>query len=476
MRIRSSFLRVLPATFLAGVLFGVAINSIGAAFKGSTVFQDVPRGNFADEAIGEMYQLGIIKGLDSAHFGPDQPLTRAQAAVLFKRLRDEIKGIASSSSSRSVSSSSASTSSSSSSSSSSSVAGDGGMIRFDSTGYAVDRNVSTGKVQVIIVRTNGNQGGGTVDYVFSGGTAVAGKDYQPLSGTLTFNSRETSKKLDIQILNNTSSTGDKTVTLTVKNPTGVLSLGAPATAVLTIHDPNVSSSSSSSASSAATTISLSASAYGVAENGGTVTITVNRTGVVTAAMSVGSTTNNGTASSGVDYTSVNGTLSFAAGETSKTFTVAVANNNVVDGNRIFTVTLSSPAGGAVLGVASAPVTIIDDETVPVASGSLKFNAQQYSVTRSQGTATITVNHVLGVGAAAVTYATSNGSAQAGRDYTDTSGTLAFAAGETSKTFTVPILNPSTTLSGELTLTLTLSSPTNGVTLMDPSITTIKIFQ
>jgi len=474
MRIRSSFLRVLPATFLAGVLFGVAVSSIGAAFKGSTVFQDVPSDNFADEAIGEMYQLGIIKGLDSAHFGPDQPLTRAQAAVLFKRLRDEIKGIASSSSSRSVSSSSASTSSSSSSSSSSSVAGDGGVVRFDSTGYAVEKNISTGKVQVIIVRTNGNQGGGTIDYVFSGGTAIAGKDYQPLSGTLTFNSRETSKKLDIQILNNTSSTGDKTVTLTIKNPTGVLALGTPNSAVLTIDDPNVSSSSS--ASSAATTISLSASAYGTAENGGTVTITVNRTGVVTAAMSVGYATGNGTASSGGDYTSVNGTLSFAAGETSKTFTVAVADNNTVDGNRIFTVTLSSPAGGAALGVASAPVTINDEEIVPVASGSLKFNAQQYSVTRSQGTATITVNHVLGVGAAAVTYATSNGSAQAGRDYTDTSGTLTYAVGETSKTFTVPILNPSTTLSGELTFTLTLSSPTNGVTLMDPSITTIIIYQ
>ena len=41
-------------------------------------------------------------------------------------------------------------------------------------------------------------------------------------------------------------------------------------------------------------------------------------------------------------------------------------------------------------------------------------------------------------AVTVKYATQNGSAQAGKDYAATSGTLTFAAGQTTRTFTVAI--------------------------------------
>ena len=55
----------------------------------------------------------------------------------------------------------------------------------------------------------------------------------------------------------------------------------------------------------------------------------------------------------------------------------------------------------------------------------------------------------------VRYRTKNGSARAGRDYTRTSGTLAFAAGETAKTVSVPVLDDAHD-EGEETLALTLS--------------------
>ena len=57
----------------------------------------------------------------------------------------------------------------------------------------------------------------------------------------------------------------------------------------------------------------------------------------------------------------------------------------------------------------------------------------------------------------VDYATANGTASAGSDYTAQSGTLTFTAGETSKTVTVAIIDDSTEESDE-TLTLTLSNP------------------
>ena len=60
----------------------------------------------------------------------------------------------------------------------------------------------------------------------------------------------------------------------------------------------------------------------------------------------------------------------------------------------------------------------------------------------------------------VDYATSDGTATEGADYTETSGTLAFAVGETSKTVSVPILPDTIDDDGE-TFTLTLSNASGG---------------
>jgi Ca2+-binding RTX toxin-like protein len=73
----------------------------------------------------------------------------------------------------------------------------------------------------------------------------------------------------------------------------------------------------------------------------------------------------------------------------------------------------------------------------------------YTVTLSQASnQTVSVN-----------YATANGTATAGLDYTATIGTLTFAPGATSKVINIPILNDSLNEADE-TFTLTLSSPTN----------------
>ncbi len=64
------------------------------------------------------------------------------------------------------------------------------------------------------------------------------------------------------------------------------------------------------------------------------------------------------------------------------------------------------------------------------------------------------------GAVTVDYATSDGTAQAGVDYTATSGTLTFDAGDTEKTVEVPVLDDSHD-EGEETLTLRLSNASGG---------------
>ena len=76
-------------------------------------------------------------------------------------------------------------------------------------------------------------------------------------------------------------------------------------------------------------------------------------------------TSDGTATAGEDYTSKSGTLSFAAGETSKTVSVAVLDDAHDEGNETLTLTLSNPSG-AYLADESATGTITNDDLMPQA--------------------------------------------------------------------------------------------------------------
>ena len=60
----------------------------------------------------------------------------------------------------------------------------------------------------------------------------------------------------------------------------------------------------------------------------------------------------------------------------------------------------------------------------------------------------------------VDYATSDGTATAGADYTSSPGTRSFAPGETAKTVTVPVLDDAIN-EGSETLTLTLPHASSG---------------
>ena len=494
--------RTTIASLGTGLILGLTVSQAFAALKGSAIFQDVPASHFANDVIGEMVSLGIMKGVDATHFSPNEPVTRAQMAVLLKRLRDELKStgaLPTSSSSRSVSSSSAtqsssntsvasSTSSATSSSSTTSSSptlttaecSPGGCVHFASREYNIDKNDATGLVTILIARVGGNQGGGTVDYAFNTGTAVIDKDYKPLTGTLTFNSKETSKKIQLQIINNTSDIANRSVNLVLSKPTGALKIDSPNPILLNINDTRLKSSSStagvnasSSSSAAATQVSLSATSYAVMENGKQLTITVQRSGVTTGQTDVQYSTANGSGQSGVDFTSTSGTLSFAAGETSKAFIIPISDNTTVDGSHSFTVNLSSPTNGAGLDIAVSTVTINDNESFTNGSGSLKFSQGVYTVLESSGRAKIIVNRVGGTGPASVGYSTNGGGlALAGTDYTAVSGTLSFAQGEASKVFYVPIVADGAT-EGEETINLILSSPT-GATFGDPSAAVIKI--
>src|SRR5262249_41044280 len=221
------------------------------------------------------------------------------------------------------------------------------------------------------------------------------------------------------------------------------------------------------------TLQFSAANYTVNENGGTATITVTRTGGSSGSVSVNYATSNGTATAGSDYTATSGTLTLADGETSKTFTIPILDDSLVENDETVNLTLSSPTGGASLGSQTTATLSIHSDDVAQA-GAFQFSASNYTVSETQATATITVTRTSGTNVgASVSFATSNGTATAGSDYTAASGTLNFAAGETSKTFTVSIIND-TTVENPETVSLTLSNPGGEVTLGSPATATLTI--
>jgi hypothetical protein len=95
-------------------------------------------------------------------------------------------------------------------------------------------------------------------------------------------------------------------------------------------------------------------------------------------------------------------------------------------------------------------------------GTITFLPTQYSVSEGDGTVVLTVGrHAGSSGAASVAYAAQAGTAQAGSDYTNSSGTLTWASGESgNKTITIS-LPQDTVLEGTETFTVALSNPTGG---------------
>ncbi|WP_406695704.1 Calx-beta domain-containing protein [Singulisphaera sp. Ch08] len=226
----------------------------------------------------------------------------------------------------------------------------------------------------------------------------------------------------------------------------------------TATDPTGNTSEfSNSMPSVPVTIQFGSPTFSIGEGAASATITITRSGGIGGAVAVSFATGGGTATAGSDYTPSSGSIFFNPGETIKTVTIPIADDQLLEANETIFLTLTNPTNGATLGSPdTAVLTIVDNE-----QSAVQFNAATFSVNERAGTATITVTRNSGVGTLTVGYLTSNGTAQAGTNYTSASGQLTFSAGQTTRTFTVPILNDNLA-SGDKVVNLTLVNPSQGI--------------
>lgn len=207
-------------------------------------------------------------------------------------------------------------------------------------------------------------------------------------------------------------------------------------------------------------VSLSEGANGTTNAVFTVRLSAPATGTVT----VRYNTADGTATAGSDYASGGATLTFLPGETSKQVTIVVNGDGAIEPDETFFVNLTE-AVGASIADAQGRGTILNDDVPAVQPGVLSVgNATvtegdtgttqiSFAVTRAGGSD--------GAVSAAWTFVAGTATAA---DFTGPlSGTVEFAAGQTSATITLSVLGDTNVELNE-TFNVTLSNPTGGATL------------
>ena len=126
-----------------------------------------------------------------------------------------------------------------------------------------------------------------------------------------------------------------------------------------------------------------------------------------------------------------------------------------------TLTTSASTTGRVFALDGAAT--IDSTAVDALPTGIEFSSASYNVNEGCAAVTITVTRSGDTtGVATVDYRTGDGSGLQRTDYTLGAGTLTFAAGETSKTFTVLATRDAYNAEGSEGINLTLSNPTGGV--------------
>ena len=310
----------------------------------------------------------------------------------------------------------------------------------DSSG---DEGKGPAKIEVSLGEAGGKRA--SVEYAVTGGTAENGKDYTLTNGTLVFEPGELSKSIDIGIIDDKLHEDNETIEVTLSNPVNAV-LGKQTVHTYTIIDNDPEP-----------TVTFTAPGQEVQENGGPAVVTMQLSAVSDKDVTVPFTLS-GTAQEAADYTITPGPLVIKAGETSGTITIKPVDDHLYEDNETIIVTMGTPVNATVGAHPVHWVTIVDNDPPPVVSFVLKDSQGD----EGKGPAKIEVSLGEASGKrASVEYAVTGGTAENGKDYTLTNGTLVFEPGELSKSIDIGIIDDKLHEDNE-TIEVTLSNPVNAV--------------
>jgi chitinase len=316
-----------------------------------------------------------------------------------------------------------------------------------------DRSVTEGNAGTVnanfTIRYTGTLNDLTVDWATADNTAVAGADYVAASGTATFSAGGSrSQTITVQVMGDLLDEANETFFVNLSNAQpaataditdgqgiGRINDDDPLPSI-TIDDPSVAEG-----------------------DGGTTTLTytISLSTPSGRTVSVRAATANGTATQPEDYVPSARDLVFTPGQTSISFQVTVNGDTLDEADADTALVNLSSATNAALADGRGVGSIVDDDPLPSLSIADATRTEGNSGTANL-TFTVTLAPVSGR-TVTVAWAAADGSALAPADYTASPGTVTFAAGQTSRTFTARIVGDRLDEYDE-TFGVELSSPTN----------------
>jgi hypothetical protein len=274
-------------------------------------------------------------------------------------------------------------------------------------------------VTVSLTEPHGNNV--NVNYSTVDGTAVAGSDYTAVSGLLTFTKNEMSKSIAIPIRGDRVVESDESFSVRLSNARGAKIADGTGDVRIVDNEPYV----------------WVTYAQVIEGNDGTApaVFTAYLTALYDRPVTVTFATADGSALAGQDYIAVLGSITIPAGQSSQDITVPVRGDRLGEPNETFVLNVSTADSYARMGNAATTGTIVDNEPHI-------FITDAYNYGEGTMTFTVTLSAPYDQNVM-VHFATMDGTAVAGVDYVAASGTLTFdsALGETTRTITIAVLDP-----------------------------------
>ena len=293
----------------------------------------------------------------------------------------------------------------------------------------------------------------TVGLSTSGTTTGGGVDYKLNSNSLLIAAGSTTASTTLDISEDLLIEGTETIIVDISSVTNSIGITENGVQTETINLTD---------NEAGPTVSISSSSP-IAENGGVSTVTAS----MSAAAAQSTTINllfSGTADNGTDYLRSASSITIAAGNTSGSITVTGVNDSFNDEAETVIVDIDTVSGGngaSESGTQRETITITDDDPAPTVSLSISVA----SVTESAGANAVTLTATMSAVAESSTSVTLSLSGTAtegaGTDYTINSSTITIAAGNTTGTAQLSILEDSFSEVPNETIVVDIASVSGG---------------
>jgi len=300
----------------------------------------------------------------------------------------------------------------------------------------------------------------TVNWASADNTAIAGSDYQPASGSLTFAAGQTTKTVSVFVNGDVTTEPNESFFVNLFNPGNASISDAQGQGNITNDDANPS-----------ITINDPSVVEGNSGNGPNMNFVITLSNPTSITLSVPFSLADGSANVGSDYQTNGGSFTVFPGALTATVSIGINGDTTVEPDETFFMNLGATAGATIAksqgtgtiinddGLATPGISINDVNVIEGNSGTVNANFT-VSLTASS-LSTITVN-----------FATADNSATlANNDYVTKSGVVTFTPGQTSQSVTV-VVNGDTAFEPNERFFVNLSAPANGSIIKAQGIGTI----